>query len=489
MTTTCDYLVIGGGSAGCVVARRLAEKTADRIILLEAGRSDEGDQAAMDLFRLDEQTPDYDWGFVASTLSGAAPELTYSRARLLGGCANHNDCAFIRPPDSDFDEWEKRGATGWSAADMAPSFDRILEKVTIENAPRHPLSQAFINAGLELGVPEIDFRNGAATGVGVFPLNAKGRTRQSSSIAYLHSLATLPKHLEVWTETLCTRIIFEGPKAVGAETSRGIVHASRAVILSCGSIQTPQLLMVSGLGPAAHLKSLGIEVIADLPHLGQHLQDHVSAPIIWETREPVAPWTVCPFEATIMLTLDEGAPAPDILFHFGLRVREKYGEHPRLAFGGPAVKASPNVTRARSEGRVALSGSSMHDKPVIDLNYFSDSYDLPLLLRAMRFTRRIGETAAMRAVCKSEVRPGADVQTDDEWISYIKDVCETVYHPCGTAMIGKVVTPGLKVMGAENLFIADASVFPTVPTVNINCAVMMVAEKAAELIAPTEVKS
>jgi choline dehydrogenase-like flavoprotein len=482
MTTTCDYLVIGGGSAGCVVARRLAEKTRGRIILLEAGKSDEGDPAATDLFRLDEQTPDYDWGFKASTLAGLPPELNYSRARLLGGCANHNDCAFIRPPHSDFDEWEKRGAAGWNAAAMAPYFDRIMQMITVENAPRHPLSGAFIAAGLELGLPERDFRQSAATGVGVFPLNAKGRTRQSSSIAYLHPLASLPKHLEVWTETVCTRILCEGAKATGAETSRGTVHANRAMILTCGSIQTPQLMMISGLGPAAHLKSFGISIIADLPDVGRHLQDHVAAPVIWKTKEPVAPWAICPFEATMMLTLAEDAPAPDILFHFGLRVREKYGEHPRLSVDGPAVKASPNVTRARSQGSVTLSGPSMNDKPVIELNYFSDPYDLPLLLRAMRFTRRIGETRAMRAVCGNELCPGTDVQSDDEWATYIRDVCETVYHPCGTAMIGKVVTPDLNVKGLDNLFIADASVFPTVPTVNINCAVMMVAEKAADLI-------
>jgi choline dehydrogenase-like flavoprotein len=482
MTTTCDFLVIGGGSSGCIVAKRLAERTGGRIILLEAGKSDQGDPAATDLLRLDQQTPDYDWGFTASTLAGAPPELSYARAKLLGGCANHNDCAFLRPPDSDFDEWERRGATGWNAAAMAPCFDRIMQTVTVENAPRHPLSQAFIDAGVELGLEEVDFRKGARTGVGVFPLNARGRLRQSSSVAYLHPLEALPGHLEVWTETFCTRIIFEKLKAAGAQTSRGEIFANRAVILTCGAIQTPQLMMVSGLGPAADLKKLGIDVIADLPDLGRHLQDHVAAPVVWETRAPVAPWTICPFEATMMLTLEAGAPAPDILFHFGLCVREKYGQHPRLAVDGPAVKASPNVTRARSEGRITLAGPAMHDKPVIDLNYFADTRDLSLLLRAMRFTRRIGETRAMRAVCKAEVRPGKDVQSDEEWIAYIRHVCETVYHPCGTAMIGKVVTPDLRVKGIANLFVADASVFPTVPTVNINCAVMMAAEKAADLI-------
>lgn len=483
MTETCDFLIVGGGSSGCIVAQRLAERTKGRIILLEAGKSDEGDPAATDLNRLDEQTADYDWGFTAATLPGRPAELGYARARLLGGCANHNDCAFIRPPDSDFDLWESLGATGWNAQSLAPAYRRILERVTVETAPCHPLSRAFLDAGRELGLPDVDFAREVRAGVGLFPLNARGRLRQSSSIAYLHPLAQLPPHLEVRTRSMAQRILCDGRQAVGVETDHGIILARRGVILACGAIQTPQLMMVSGFGPAAELRRHGIPVIADLLHLGQHLRDHVAAPVVWETRAPVAPWEICPFEATMMLSLDVDAPAPDILFHFGLRVREKYGDDPRLGTPGPAVKASPNVTRARSEGEIRLSGPTMTDKPVINLNYFSDPYDLPLLLRAMRFTRRIGETAAMRAVTAAEVHPGPAVQSDDEWAAYIRSVCETVYHPCGTAAIGKVVSPGLGVMGIDRLHVVDASVFPSLITVNINSAVMMVAERAADLIA------
>ena len=482
MVTACDFLIIGGGSSGCVVARRLAENSSGRIILLEAGKADEGDPAATDLHRLDEQTDDYDWGFMASAMAGAPAELKYARARLLGGCANHNDCAFIRPPGSDFDEWERLGAAGWNAAAMARYYGRVLDTITVETAPCHPLSRVFIEAGKELGLPEIDFQDQVTQGTGLFPLNAKGRLRQSSSVAYLHPLADLPQHLELWTETTAGKLILKDGKAIGAETTRGIIHARKGVILAGGSIQTPQLMMVSGLGPAAHLKDHGIDVLADLPHVGQNLRDHVAAPIVWETKRPIAPWEICPFEATMMLSLDEDAPAPDILFHFGLRVREKYGDHPRLATKGPAVKASPNLTRAKSRGEVKLSGPTMDDKPVINLNYFSDPGDMPLLLRAMRFTRRIGETRAMRAACTTELHPGPRVQSDEDWTTYIKSVCETVYHPCGTAAIGKVVTPDLKVMDIGNLFIVDASVFPSLITVNINAAVMMTAEKAADCI-------
>lgn len=482
MNEICDFLIIGGGSSGCIIAKRLAEKSAGRIILLEAGKKDEGDAAATDLARLDDQTDDYDWGFKAATLAGSKPELNYARARILGGCANHNDCAFLRPPESDFAEWENLGAKGWGAADMAPYFNRVLENTVVEEAPHHPVSQAFVNAGKELGLRHIDFQKQNAEGVGYFPLNAKGRLRQSSSITYLHPLSKLPKHLEVWTETQATRILVKGGKAIGAKTSRGPIQANRAVILTCGSIQTPHLMMLSGLGPAQRLREHGIEVIDDLPGVGGHLRDHVAAPIVWETHGPIAPWEICPFEATMMLKLEGDAPAPDVLFHFGLRVREKYGEDLRLAVNGPAVKASPNVTRAKSEGRVLLASNDFRVAPVIELNYFSDPYDMRILLKAMRFTRRLLETPSFQKLCKAEVHPGLDVKSDDEWIGYIKSVCETVYHPCGTAGIGRVLTSDLRVKGIGNLFIGDASIFPSLITTNINCAVMMAAEKAADLV-------
>ena len=482
MTTTCDFLIVGGGSAGCIVAKRLAERSTGRIILLEAGKSDEGDPSVTDLSRLDEQSDEHEWGFKAATLKGTRPELNYARARMLGGCANHNDCAFLRPPDSDFAEWQSLGAKGWGAADMTPYFDRVMQNTIVEEAPHHPASQAFVNAGKQLGLRQIDFQNEISQGVGYFPLNAKGRLRQSSSITYLHPLARLPKHLEVWTQTQATKILIENGKATGVETTRGTIHASRAVILTCGSLQTPQLMMLSGLGPARHLMENGIPVLADLVDLGQHLKDHVAAPIVWETHAAIAPWDICPFEATMMLKLEEDAPAPDVLFHFGLRVREKYGDDPRLSVNGPAVKASPNVARARSKGTLRLANADYRTSPIIELNYFSDPYDMALLLRAMRFTRRLMETPSFQALCKSEIHPGLDVQSDDEWTSYIKSVCETVYHPCGTAGIGRVVTPDLRVKGMGNLIVADASIFPSMITTNINCAVMMAAEKAADLI-------
>jgi choline oxidase len=481
MVERCSILIIGGGSAGCVLARRLAERTTKRIILLEAGKSDEHDPAANDLKLLDQQTDAYDWGFVATTLDGGPAQINYARAKLLGGCANHNDCAFIRPPDSDFADWEKRGAKGWAADDMAPMWARILERVTITPCSTNPFSAAFIAAGQERGLPLRDFSRDVLEGVGVFPLNAAGRARHSSSVAYLHPLSSLPKNLEVRPGVLAERLLFEGRRVRGAETAGGQILAD-TVVLTAGSIQTPQLLMVSGIGAAAHLRAHGIPLVADNSHVGAHLRDHVAAPVVWSSKRPVGDWQICPFEATMLLSLDKAAPAPDILFHFGLRVREKYVEGARFPHVGDAVKASPNVTRARSEGTVRLSGPTMGHKPHIDLNYFSDPYDLPLLLRAMKFTRELGKAAAFADYLAEELYPGPGVQSDADWEAYIKGVCETVYHPCGTAAIGRVVDEALRVKGTDGLYVADASVFPSLITVNINAAVMMVAEKAATLI-------
>ena len=488
-TEVCDYVIIGGGSAGCIIARRLAERTQGRIILLEAGKSDEGNPAALRLDRLDDQTCDDDWGLMAAPLAGASPLLNYARAKMLGGCGNHNDCAFLRPPDCDFMEWERRGATGWGPGGVAPFFAAVEERVRIDRAgsvAKNPLSRAFVAAGRELGLPEIDFRQRIADGVGWFPLNAQGALRQSSSVAYLHPLAALPKHLEVWTECRATKLLFDGRRCIGADTERGRVMARREVILTAGSIHSPHLMLLSGLGPQAHLRRHGIAVVADIPGVGQHLLDHVAAAICWELRAPVPPWEVCPFEATLLATLEAGAPAPDVLFHFGLRVREKYGDHPRFACNGPAVKASPNVTRARSEGAITLRSADHRDAPAVDLNYFSDpeGHDARVLLKAMRYGRRIGETAAMAGLIRREFSPGPGVQSDDEWMAYIRAVCETVYHPAGTCRIGDVVGPDLKVRGIDALRVCDASVFPSMVTVNINNTVMMVAEKAANLIRP-----
>jgi len=487
----CDFLIIGGGAAGCIIARRLAERTSGRIILLEAGKSDEGDPSALFLSRLDEQTAAYDWGLMASVLPGGPASLNYSRARILGGCTNHNDCAFLIPPDSDFAEWERRGAAGWNAEALRPYFRRIEEKVSVYHfAEPNPVSRAFVKAGQEVGLPLVDFRQRIVPGVGWFPLNSTGDRRASTSVAYLHPLAGLPKHLEVWTETTAHKLIVRDGQVLGAESSRGSIRVRREVILTAGAFHTPHLLLLSGIGPAAHLKGFGIEVAADRPGVGEKLRDHVAAPVVWSLRQAAPHWTITPLEAVMLAKMEEDQPAPDVLYHFGLRLKEKYGDHPRYGGIAHGVKASPNVTRARSTGRVSLASAEPRTAPRIELNYFSDpeGYDLRVLLKGLRYARRLADTDALRPLIAREALPGPGLRSDDELAAFARETCETVYHASGTSVMGdpadrlSVVDPALKVIGVEGLRVCDASVFPSMVTVNIANTVMMIAEKAVDHI-------
>lgn len=487
-----DYLIIGGGAAGCIVARNLAERLPNaQIALLEAGESDENDPAANFLSRLDEQDDAYDWGYQARATQQTQQAMAYARARLLGGCANHNDCAFIPPPAADLDRWETLGAAGWNSETLAPALRRVEQRLHIEASPDgNALSRAFIDANIEMGLEERNFRAPLAAGTGWFPLNAAGDLRQSSSIAYLHPLAALPDNLQVFTGVLAQRLLFHGKQVAGVTTNRGVFKARAEAILCAGSINTPQLLMLSGIGPGEHLQQLGLPVLLDLPGVGRHLMDHVAANISCELNAPGPAWALTPCEATALLKVEPGVELPDVLFHFVLRLREKYVGDQQFQGIEHGVKLSPNVARPKSRGTVTLNSPDPADKPQIDLNYFSDAagYDRRILLGGLRYARRLTQTAALSPYLKREVTPGYDVASDTKFFDYMTQSCETVYHPCGTCKMGAaddlmaVVTPELNVRGIQGLRIADASVFPEMVTVNICNTVMMVAERATEMI-------
>lgn len=487
----CDYLVVGGGAAGCILARRLAEQNSGQVLLAEAGRCDEGDPVATELARLEEQDDSYDWGYLARPTATSSHLMYYNRARMLGGCANHNDCAFVFPPASDFDAWVELGARGWGPNDIEAARRRVEERVNIEASPEGTsLSRAFIDANLELGQPEIRLRESIGQGAGWFPLNVKGPLRQSSSIAYLHPLAQLPANLEVVSDLPVTRLLLEQGRVTGVETERGAIRVDREVILCAGSINSPQLLVVSGIGPGSELQRLDIPVAVDLPGVGQNLADHAGVNIACELNRPAPAWRLTPCEAVALLQVDADAPAPDVLFHFVLLLRDKYPEANHFGNVEHGIKISPNVTRPRSRGRLTFTGPDIHNPPRIDLNYFSDAdgYDARIILEALRFGRRLLQTSALSPWIERRLLPGADVETDDEYLAYALETCETVYHPTSTCRMGRakdpgsVVTPDLRVKGVDRLRIADASVFPSMVTVNICNTVMMLAERAAELI-------
>ncbi|MEL6287777.1 MAG: GMC family oxidoreductase [Pseudomonadota bacterium] len=492
--TRCDVLIVGGGAAGCIIARRIAEQTDLRVLLVEAGRSDEGDAAATDLSRLDEQDESYDWGFVAQTMAGKSTAIDYARAKMLGGCANHNDCAFLEPTPNDLTQWVVAGAAGWDHGAMAPYLARVRERVGIEAAPAGTaLSRALIDAALVLGLEERNFRDAIDAGAGWFPLNARGSLRQSSSICYLHPLSALPDNLDVWTDTTVSALIMEGACVTGARTSRGDVAAAREVVLTAGSIGSPHLMMVSGIGPADQLLAHGVPVHAALAGVGQNLMDHVAANIVYETHEAPAPWDRTPCEATVLMRTEPHAVDPDVLFHFVLRLREKYVGADQFAGVRHGVKLSPNVARPKSRGTLTLASPDIAVQPALSLNYLSDpdGYDRRTLLRGLRFARKLAAAEPLASYLKREVSPGMSIDDDDALFAYVAETCETVYHPSGTCRMGReddplaVVTPDLRVRGCQGLRVADASVFPEMVTVNICNTVMMVAERAADLVCAT----
>lgn len=491
-----DYIVIGGGSAGSIIARRLADANVGSVLLIEAGPADEGVPAMMDISRLFELDSSTDWGFLANPTKHSDRQLTYSRARMLGGCGNHNDCAYLVPPEADFDSWDELGAAGWSGKEVEPYFERLKERLTIERRPeRHLVSRAFLEAGVELGLPKVDFAQGVEPGIGMLTLNAHGRQRSSSSVAYLHPLSSLPSNLEILTNTLVSKIEFTGNVASACLTDKGRITARREIIVSAGSIQSPQLLLTSGIGDATDLRELGINVVHHSPGVGKHLIDHYSVPVIFETTVPVPDWDITPYEAIAMLTTTPGAPSAESQVQLGLTagwVNGRFGnEYQASAPKARSIIAlEPNVARSRSHGVLKITSPDIRVAPTIDLNYLSDAdgYDENILLESVSFCRRVGQTESFRKIISKELLPGPDIIQESDLREYIRNNCQTYYHAAGTCRTGAaddpnaVLTPDLKVKGVSGLRVCDASVFPSMVSVNINATVMMVGEKAADLI-------
>ncbi|MBX8570515.1 GMC family oxidoreductase [Pseudomonas cichorii] len=491
-----DYIVIGGGSAGSIIARRLADADIGSVLLIEAGPADEGVPAMMDISRLFELDARTDWGFLAEPTKNSGRQLTYSRARMLGGCGNHNDCAYLVPPPADFDSWRDLGAEGWSGNEVMPYFERQKQRINIEQRPEHhPVSLAFLAAGVELGLPKVDFREGVEPGIGMLTLNANGRLRSSSSVAYLHPLKTLPTNLQILTDTLVTRIEFTDGVATACITDTGRIAARREIIVCAGSIQSPQLLLTSGIGDAAQLRDLGIEVIHNSPGVGKNLIDHYSVPVIFETQEPVPEWDVTPYEAIAMLKTVPGTQSAQSQVQLGLTagwVNGRFGDEYEASAPKPRtiIALEPNVAISRSHGSVSITSADIRVPPRIDLNYLSDAenYDEDVLFESVSFCRRLGQTQSLKNIIKRELSPGPEVVSEIELREFIRKNCQTYYHASGTCRAGSnddpnaVLTPDLKVKGVSGLRVCDASIFPSMVSVNINATVMMVGEKASDLI-------
>jgi choline dehydrogenase-like flavoprotein len=489
-----DVVVVGGGTAGAVVASRLSADPAVRVGLIEGGPSDVGDPRVLQLrnwLTMLETELDYDYPTVEQPRGNS--HIRHARGRVLGGCSSHNTMISLLPPPEDFADWVAAGATGWSYDEMRPYFDRLAIHI-VPVAERNPLAADFVAAcHAALGVPVRDDFNASpfADGTGFFPVGYHPETgvRSSSSVEYLHPYLGRP-NLTIHTETWAYGLEVDGDRITGVRTSAGTFTAAAEYVLAAGAVDTPRLLLLSGIGPAAELEKLGLTVKTDLPGVGEHLLDHPESLILWESSRPVPSESAMDADAGLFIARDPAAARPDLMFHlyqipFTVHTERLGYDVPEHGFG-----MTPNVPRARSTGKLSLANADPATKPQLDFRYFTDpeGYDERTIVDGLRIAREVAATEPFRSWIAREIAPGPELTTGEELSAYGRAVAHTVYHPAGTCRMGAVtdplavVGPDLRIRGLSNARIADASVLPTLTTVNPVVAVLMVGERAADLI-------
>ena len=509
-----DYVVVGGGSAGCVVAARLSEDPSVSVCLLEAGPSDVGDQAILRLtdwmLLLDSG---YDWDYPVEPQERGNSFLRHARARVLGGCSSHNSCIAFWPPAEDLRAWVAAGAEGWGPEECWP----LLKKLETSDAPgdhhgrsgpvhlrtvppKDPCGVALLAAAASAGLPTVDFNTGqtVVNGAGWFQINAEpDGSRSSSSHAYLHPILGVRKNLTVITDAWAEKILLDadrratGVRYLAADRLHHLeVTARREVIVSCGAIDTPKLLMLSGIGPAEHLREVGVEVLVDSPGVGANLDDHVEGLVMWEAARPMVTESTQWWEIGLFTATRPGLDRPDLMMHYGSVPFDLN----TVRWGYPTTEngfcLTPNVTRGASRGTVRLRSRDFRDKAKVDPRYFTDSdgEDERVMLAGLRLARQIGAQPALSGWIARELAPGPAAVTDDELLDYVRKTHNTVYHPSCTAKMGAAddpmapVDPQLRVKGVRGLRVADASVMPALTTVNPNITTLMIGERCATLL-------
>jgi len=494
---TFDYVVVGGGTAGAIVAARLSEDPDTRVCLIEAGPSDVGMDDVLLLRRwLSLLEGPIDLAYPTTLQPRGNAHIVHSRAAVLGGCSSHNTQIFFKPLPGDWQDWVDRGASGWEPEGMEQYYDRLqtVHQIVAEK-DRNPLLLDWIPSAAEAAGVQANLDWNAAPfhdGVGFLDVGYDPETgvRSSSSVAYLHPIMGRRPNLTILTNTWVRRVNLENGRAVSVSTDNGEARAEREIIVSGGSIDTPRLLLLSGIGPADDLGELGIEVQHGLPGVGENLIDHPESIIIWELKDPLPPQGVMEADCALFVNRFERDPRPDLMYHT-YQLPFTFNTE-RLGYPVPehCICMTPNIPRSRSVGRMWLLSKDPAIKPALDFRYFTDEedYDEQTIVDGLKIARDVANTEPFKSMLRREVAPGPDLRTDEELSRYGRAAHHTVYHPSGTCRMGAaddelaVVDPELRVRGVEGLSIADGSIFPSMPTVNPMVGTFMIGEKAADMI-------
>jgi choline dehydrogenase-like flavoprotein len=496
-----DYLVLGGGTAGSIVAARLSEDPTVSVGLVEAGPSDADEPRAHSIRRWAEMLEgEYDLDYRSVPNERGNSFIRQARLRILGGCSTANTMITWRPLRGDLDEWVSLGAAGWDFATIDPYFDRIPAPVHPIPAPdRNPYLQEVIDAAavaLDLPVRETWNDSEFLEGAGYFEIGYDPVTnhRSSASKVYLRSGADERPNLHITLGGLVERILIEDGRAVGAvvRAAAGVreLRARREVIVSCGAIDSPALLMRSGIGPRAVLDDAGVEVVLDLPGVGENLQDHAEGLVVWEARGDRPTISATGWDAGYVLTVDDDSTVPDVSTHIPLETWGVHAERRGAVLPANNVSLVPNVAKPRSRGRVWITSPSSDDAPSIDYRSFTDpgGRDERMLLAGARAARKVAEQEPFASHLVREVFPGPEVQSDEDLSAALRDTHQTVYHVSCTCKMGAdddpdaVLDARLRVRGIQGLRVVDASSFPTISALNPVGLIMTVAERAADLI-------